>query len=676
MAPADTADRTGGSEPPGPSAPDDRPAVPGWSAPTGPPAGTAAPPRPTGDRRARRRRRAGLALVAVVVAAAGLLAARAMARGPVTGNDSVTYLAVAGNIAAGRGVTSPFALELTGLSPREALDRQGAEPLTAWPPLYPLALAAGHPLGRDAGAAATGLNVVAAAATAALTAAVARRRGLPWGGAGLVAAVVVANPATVLVFATAGSESLFVPLALAALLLLIRATTGPTGDAPTPGRLGGRAGTVAALVAFAGLAGAAALTRYAGLALVLTGAVVLARWGPARRRRTRAAVAAATTLAAAVLPAVVLAAARTQPGWRAGPTPGRPDASLLAAAGAGWLLPERNRLVALAVVAATAGLAGLAAAAASRRRHPAGAATRTAGPPAADGSPPPDLAGDNATAADHFAGATPSGHLTAADPPTGHFTAATRTADLATGRPAEPDAAPRRPPAAVAAKRTGTVALVYVTAYVAVVGAGAALVDHAIPLGPRLALPLLPVAAVLVGGWMADGVRRLPSPAARAAGAAAAVAAAVAVVGLQLGAAAQDQAARDAVVSWMDRPRPPSLAAVAALPEDVAVFSNQPSSTYARTGRPTLALPLRRSPATGAPNPRAGPDEDELVGLLRAGRAVVVVERLAAYFAADAPTMATADELAARVPLEVLAEDDEYVVLRPATAGPGADPRR
>jgi hypothetical protein len=218
------------------------------------------------------------------------------------------------------------------------------------------------------------------------------------------------------------------------------------------------------------------------------------------------------------------------------------------------------------------------------------------------------------------------------------------------------------------------VAGVYVVAYAGVVTAGAAAVDHAIPLGARLALPVLPVVAVLVGGWVVDGIGRIRQPGARTATAAAVVAATVAVVALQLGATAQDQAARDAAVPWTERPRPPSMRAVADLPAEVAVFSNQPSSTYARSGRPALALPLRRSPATGESNPRAGRDEDELVALLREGRAVVVIERLAAFFAAPAPVMASPEELAERVPLDVLAEDDEYVVLAPT--GTAGGPRR
>jgi hypothetical protein len=82
---------------------------------------------------------------------------------------------------------------------------------------------------------------------------------------------------------------------------------------------------------------------------------------------------------------------------------------------------------------------------------------------------------------------------------------------------------------------------------------------------------------------------------------------------------------------WTPAERFPALDAVIALPADQLVMTNQPSAVYALTRRPAIALPLRTSPQTGAPNPGADRDLDELVDLLRDRRAVVVISRPAAF---------------------------------------------
>ena len=65
-------------------------------------------------------------LVAVFVLGAGI-AWILMPTGAWLGNDSLTYVGVARNMEAGEGVTSPFAHELSGVSPDDQVERLAAE---------------------------------------------------------------------------------------------------------------------------------------------------------------------------------------------------------------------------------------------------------------------------------------------------------------------------------------------------------------------------------------------------------------------------------------------------------------------------------------------------------------------------------------------------------------------
>jgi hypothetical protein len=115
---------------------------------------------------------------------------------------------------------------------------------------------------------------------------------------------------------------------------------------------------------------------------------------------------------------------------------------------------------------------------------------------------------------------------------------------------------------------------------------------------------------------------------------------------------------------WTPPLRYRAMDAVRALPAGVAVFANQPSAVYALSGRPLAALPLQRSPMTGAPNPDTGRDLDELAALLAADRAVVVIDRPTAWILSGAgQPLVTEEQLRARVPLTTLAEDERFVVL-------------
>jgi hypothetical protein len=85
---------------------------------------------------------------------------------------------------------------------------------------------------------------------------------------------------------------------------------------------------------------------------------------------------------------------------------------------------------------------------------------------------------------------------------------------------------------------------------------------------------------------------------------------------------------------------------------------------FALSQRPVLALPVLRSPMTGRPNPDADRDVDQLVAMLAGRRAVVVLERPTVWLhSLTGQPLVGEEELRARVPLTVLAEDDRFVVL-------------
>ncbi|MEY2423659.1 MAG: hypothetical protein QOI95_3726 [Acidimicrobiaceae bacterium] len=192
--------------------------------------------------------------------------------------DSGVYLGTAQNIIDGRGVTSPVQAFTSESGPREAASFHGAVPLTHYPPLYPLSLAAVARIGVDVelaarliGALLLGLNLVLLALLA--------RTVLP----GLV------GPCAVMLLALVGpvsgvdvglphswlyqhgfamSESMFIAFSLGTLVALERYVV--TKQA----RLCWIAGA---------LAGFATATRYVGIALVVTGLITVLAFGSGRR---------------------------------------------------------------------------------------------------------------------------------------------------------------------------------------------------------------------------------------------------------------------------------------------------------------------------------------------------------------------------------------------------------
>lgn len=172
-------------------------------------------------------------LLATLAAAASLVASRG---GPMLSPDSMTYLATADHLRRGLGFT-----DFTG------------EAMAVFGPVYPLVLTPG---GTSLGwIRATG--ALAAAATVALVHVLARRRVRPVVAAA-AAAMVALGATSVSVSATAWSETMYVAIGLGMLLVL------------TGGHLTARRCACAGA-----LAGLGFLTRYAGVGLVLTGAVVV-----------------------------------------------------------------------------------------------------------------------------------------------------------------------------------------------------------------------------------------------------------------------------------------------------------------------------------------------------------------------------------------------------------------
>jgi hypothetical protein len=552
-----------------------------------------------------------LAVLAALFALAALLAWRSMPAGPISGNDSVTYLAVARNLAAGKGLTSPFGHELTGLSPDEGAELLGTAPLTAWPPLYPIALAAGTPLGLTVESTSRLLGVLAAGATAALTAMLARRLGASLVAGALAAVVVTVSLPAVLSFAALSSEALYLPLSLLALVALTRAAGTWPGE---PGR-------ALDLGVFAAAAAAATLTRHAGVALIATGVLLLSAWHT--RSRHASATALALGGAAALLPAVALVWARTRPGWRSGPA----FASRLGDLGdagravARWLVPATDAsapvVAATVMVVALMIIGAVLAVVAARTRHPA---------PIVE--------------------------------------------DPARRAPWQPTLRTSLE------RRAGTgVVIMYALAYTAVVGLTGSFLDHGVPFDARLALPLLPPLAALVAAG-GDAAVNLPTrPWARPAVAAALLLPGLVVVVANARVSHEQVWSRSLEGVWTPPPRYPTMDLVAALPQPLLVFANQPSAVFALSSRPVLALPVVRSPMTGAANPHADRDVDQLVTRLRERRAVVVLERATVWLdAGRGQPLVGEEELRARlagasggprVPLVTLSEDTRFVVLGP-----------
>jgi hypothetical protein len=211
--------------------------------------------------------------------------------------DSAVYLAAARNFLDGRGITTPFAVPLAGLGPREAAEYGDAIPLTHFPPLLPVVLAAIARLGMGVESAARWLNATLFGVNLFLVGVLAVR---------VVQSRIVAASAMILMIvgsvlsislnfkglhntwlllhSAVMSEPLFLTFTLATLLVLVPIS----GEYTSP-----RATAIAAV-----LTALALLTRYAAIATVVTVVIVVVVWGAGnlRVRRRNALIALAITL--------------------------------------------------------------------------------------------------------------------------------------------------------------------------------------------------------------------------------------------------------------------------------------------------------------------------------------------------------------------------------------------
>lgn len=540
-----------------------------------------------------RRTTASVLTLAGLFVLGALVAWWATPNSAIPGNDSWFYVGVARNLGggasgSGAGLSSPFAHELSGLSPTDAAAGIGHQPITAWPPLYPIVLASGSLVSISVESMARLVNVVALGAVASLTGLLVLRLRGSWAAAGLAGALCVSGLATVFGFALAATEPLYLALQLGALVL-----AATLGRLVSPGRLAG----------FVVLAAGAALTRYVGLAVVATGVVMVATTStPLTRWRRLAWSAGAATAAVPVL--LWWAAARRAPGFRGGTAFENRLGDLhqsLRAAGE-WFVPTDVLSGWRVPVAMVIGVAVAAATTYAFARSSSGEA----------GDAPP-------------------------------------TATAGSGD-----------------RRLAATLVVHLVLFEVVLLASASFLDHAIPLGTRLVMPLAPSVLALVFA-AGDRLVRLPrSSRARVALGGAAVVVALALVVVQARDTYDRFLSRSPGGLWSQLDVPPAVASLQDLPADALVFTNQPSALYAFTGRPVLALPLQRSPMTGEPNPAFADELAALVDLVEDDSAVVVIDRSSAFFTEGVITSEA--DLAAVADLEVAAEDPTFVVLR---AGPG-----
>jgi 4-amino-4-deoxy-L-arabinose transferase-like glycosyltransferase len=212
-------------------------------------------------------------LLTVIAAVSAWVASR---HGPLLSPDSVTYLSLARNLAAGRGY-----VDLTG------------RPNTTFAPGFPALLALGQLVGIAASTMARVVNTASYAALVVLAWVLLRRHVASRGVALAATVLVVISPPLLNVSAHAWSEPLFCVVVLAFILVLEEAVSG------TDPRRQLLFGVGAGL-----LAGVAFMVRYAGLILVPVGVIVLVlSLGTARAKTQRI---AAFVLAAAPLPAIWL----------------------------------------------------------------------------------------------------------------------------------------------------------------------------------------------------------------------------------------------------------------------------------------------------------------------------------------------------------------------------------
>jgi hypothetical protein len=178
------------------------------------------------------------------------------------GNDSATYVAVAENIRAGKGATSPFFTSIDGVSFDDAVRLLGHSPLLLWPPLYSWMLAFVADLtGGTVPEAARVITIVSCGVIATTTAALTRRLAFgAWGAAVAAAALATTYPWLAWIGSAIASDAPFLAMSGCAALLLL--AFDDRRDAAT-------------LTLFGFVAAVACMTRFVGVGLPLAAVLVI-----------------------------------------------------------------------------------------------------------------------------------------------------------------------------------------------------------------------------------------------------------------------------------------------------------------------------------------------------------------------------------------------------------------
>jgi hypothetical protein len=184
--------------------------------------------------------------------------------------DSATYLGVAHNLASGRGLTVPFVNTLDHFSPAAGVGFVGEVPLLLFGPLLSVVLAPFDRLGIDSLDVVPLLNSLLLGVTVGMVAVLTYRITRGSILLAVVAAALVVHAQVLQVFSFVESEPLYLALTLVALGCLARYLT---------------TNRQSFLVGFVVLAGLAAVTRYIGVSMLLTGFLALLLWSVGSRRQ-------------------------------------------------------------------------------------------------------------------------------------------------------------------------------------------------------------------------------------------------------------------------------------------------------------------------------------------------------------------------------------------------------
>lgn len=277
-----------------------------------------------------------LTLVALLVVPVlgSILCVIATRHGIGIGQDSAAYMGAADNLLHGRGITTPFDLSGSTLSPAQVFAVYGAVPLVHFPPLYPISLAAISSTGLSIASGARWLNAILMGANLFVFELLVRRFSTSRLLVPIAAALLLlAGPAVffhqnlLLIDEGAWSEPLFLFVFLLSVLFI-----DVYLDHATPGWFVG----IAVCVALA------PLIRYVGFSIVAGAAIAMLLWAPLTRpRRWKAAamlVVCGLTPSVAwsfVTSSVLHGGSARQFAWHA---PSAPIHWLLYI-GSGWILP-------------------------------------------------------------------------------------------------------------------------------------------------------------------------------------------------------------------------------------------------------------------------------------------------------------------------------------------------